>query len=105
MRFGLFCSPKADSKDLGPETGQGFRDYLDFNSHVLAYADKAGATEEHALFGTPDEITSMLEALQNNGVDYVLLTIAGGKEQLRRFAREDHGSLFICARSPRGGMT
>lgn len=57
-------------------------------SHVLAYADKAGATEEHALFGTPDEITSMLEALQNNGVDYVLLTIAGGKEQLRRFARE-----------------
>lgn len=55
---------------------------------MLAYADKAGATEEHALFGTPDEITSMLEALQNNGVDYVLLTIAGGKEQLRRFARE-----------------
>ena len=30
----------------------------------------------------------MLEALQQAGVDYVLLTIAGGKEQLRRFARE-----------------
>ncbi len=33
-------------------------------SHVLAYADKAGGTEENALFGTPDEICAMLEALQ-----------------------------------------
>src|SRR6476646_10607670 len=57
-------------------------------SHVLSYADKAGATEEHALYGTPDQIAGMLEALQKNGVDYVLLTIAGGVEQLRRFARE-----------------
>ena len=57
-------------------------------SHVLAYADKAGATEENALFGTPDEICTMLEALQKANVAYVLLTIAGGKEQLRRFARE-----------------
>ena len=57
-------------------------------SHVLAYADKKGATEEHALYGTPDEIATMLEALQNNGVGYVLLTIAGGVAQLRRFARE-----------------
>ncbi len=57
-------------------------------SHVLAYADKAGATEEHALYGTPDEIGAMLAALQDVGVEYVLLTIAGGKEQLRRFARE-----------------
>ncbi len=57
-------------------------------SHVLAYADRAGATEEHALFGTPDEIARMLEALRDAGVDYILLTISGGKEQLRRFARE-----------------
>jgi alkanesulfonate monooxygenase SsuD/methylene tetrahydromethanopterin reductase-like flavin-dependent oxidoreductase (luciferase family) len=57
-------------------------------SHVLAYADKQGATEENALYGTPDEIAAMLEALQNAGVDYILLTIAGGREQLRRFARE-----------------
>jgi len=57
-------------------------------SHVLAYADKAGATEEHALYGTPDHIAGMLEALQKNGVDYVLLTVAGGVEPLRRFARE-----------------
>jgi len=57
-------------------------------SHVLAYADKAGGTEENALYGTPDEIGAMLEALQGAGVSYVLLTIAGGAEQLRRFARE-----------------
>ena len=57
-------------------------------SHVLAYADKAGATEENALYGTPDEIADMLDALQKSSVEYVLLTIAGGKEQLRRFARE-----------------
>ena len=57
-------------------------------SHVLAYADKQGATEENALYGTPDEIAAMLEALQRAGVDYILLTIAGGRDQLRRFARE-----------------
>ena len=57
-------------------------------SHVLAYADRAGATEENALFGTPEEIAGMIEALRDAGVTYVLLTIAGGVDQLRRFARE-----------------
>lgn len=57
-------------------------------SHVLAYADRAGATEENALYGTPDEIADMLEELRAAGVVYVLLTIAGGVDQLRRFARE-----------------
>ena len=57
-------------------------------SHVLAYADKAGATEEYALYGTTDEIVPMIEALREAGVGYVLLTIAGGVDQLRRFARE-----------------
>jgi len=57
-------------------------------SHVLAYADKAGGTEEHALYGTPDEICANLEALQKAGVAYVLLTVAGGSVQLRRFAGE-----------------
>ena len=57
-------------------------------SHVLAYADRAGATEENALFGTPDEIARMIAALRDAGVTYVLLTIAGGVDQLRRFARE-----------------
>jgi len=57
-------------------------------SHVLAYAEKKGATEENAMFGTPDEIAGMLEACDQAGVDYILLTISGGKDQLRRFARE-----------------
>jgi alkanesulfonate monooxygenase SsuD/methylene tetrahydromethanopterin reductase-like flavin-dependent oxidoreductase (luciferase family) len=57
-------------------------------SHVLAYADKAGSTEEHALFGTPDQIHRMLENLRRAGAHYVLLTFAGGIAQLQRFARE-----------------
>jgi alkanesulfonate monooxygenase SsuD/methylene tetrahydromethanopterin reductase-like flavin-dependent oxidoreductase (luciferase family) len=57
-------------------------------SHVLAYADKAGGTEENALYGTPDEIAAGLAALRDAGVDYVLLTVLGGREQVRRFARD-----------------
>jgi alkanesulfonate monooxygenase SsuD/methylene tetrahydromethanopterin reductase-like flavin-dependent oxidoreductase (luciferase family) len=57
-------------------------------SHVLAYADKRGGTEENALFGTPDEIRAGLEALQQAGAAYVLLTVSGGVAQLRRFARD-----------------
>lgn len=57
-------------------------------SHVLAYADRKGATEEHALFGTPDELCAMVEDLRQAGVGYLLLMIFGGQDQLRRFARE-----------------
>jgi alkanesulfonate monooxygenase SsuD/methylene tetrahydromethanopterin reductase-like flavin-dependent oxidoreductase (luciferase family) len=57
-------------------------------SHVLAYADKSGGTEEHALYGTPEEICSKLVALSDAGAEYVLLTVLGGKGQLRRFAQE-----------------
>jgi alkanesulfonate monooxygenase SsuD/methylene tetrahydromethanopterin reductase-like flavin-dependent oxidoreductase (luciferase family) len=68
-------------------------------SHVLAYADTAGATEANALYGTPEEVCGMLEALRNAGAEYVLLTMSGGKEQLRRFAREIMPE-FSSARSP-----
>jgi alkanesulfonate monooxygenase SsuD/methylene tetrahydromethanopterin reductase-like flavin-dependent oxidoreductase (luciferase family) len=73
-------------------------------SHVLAYADTAGATEANALYGTPDEICGMLEALNRAGAEYVALTVSGGrmsggKEQLRRFAREIMPE-FSRARSP-----
>jgi alkanesulfonate monooxygenase SsuD/methylene tetrahydromethanopterin reductase-like flavin-dependent oxidoreductase (luciferase family) len=57
-------------------------------SHVLAYAEKAGGTEENALYGTPDEIAAMLEDLQRAGVHYVLMAVSGGVAQLRRFARD-----------------
>lgn len=68
-------------------------------SHVLAYADKAGGTEEHALYGTPDELCSKLAALNDAGAEYVLLTVADGKEQLQRFAREVMPA-FEAARKP-----
>jgi alkanesulfonate monooxygenase SsuD/methylene tetrahydromethanopterin reductase-like flavin-dependent oxidoreductase (luciferase family) len=57
-------------------------------SHVLAYADDAGGTEAHALYGTPDEICEKLDALRRAGAEYVALTISGGRGQLRRAARE-----------------
>jgi len=57
-------------------------------SHVLAYADQAGATEAYALFGTPDEINNMLDAVRHAGAEYVLLTVSGGIDQLRRFKRD-----------------
>jgi alkanesulfonate monooxygenase SsuD/methylene tetrahydromethanopterin reductase-like flavin-dependent oxidoreductase (luciferase family) len=57
-------------------------------SHVLAYADRPGGTEEHALYGTPDEIRTGLEALRQAGAGCVLLTVGGGRDQLRGFARD-----------------
>jgi alkanesulfonate monooxygenase SsuD/methylene tetrahydromethanopterin reductase-like flavin-dependent oxidoreductase (luciferase family) len=57
-------------------------------SHVLAYADRAGATEEFALFGTPDDLRAMVGDLRDAGLRYLLLSIFGGVDQLRRFARE-----------------
>jgi len=51
MRFGLFCSPKADSNDLGPETGQGFRDYLDFNIEAEALGFHSSFSVEHHFTG------------------------------------------------------
>ncbi len=68
-------------------------------SHVLAYADRAGGTEENALYGPPDDICAQLEALHRAGAEYVLLTVAGGAEQLRRFAREIM-PVFSAARKP-----
>jgi probable F420-dependent oxidoreductase len=60
----------------------------DGGSHVLAYADRDGSTEEHALYGTPEEIAAKLTTLSGAGAEYVLLTLGGGAAQLQRFARE-----------------
>jgi alkanesulfonate monooxygenase SsuD/methylene tetrahydromethanopterin reductase-like flavin-dependent oxidoreductase (luciferase family) len=57
--------------------------HADGGSHVLGYAD----TERHALFGTPDEVGEGLAALAGAGADYVLIQLAGGRSQVRRFAR------------------
>jgi alkanesulfonate monooxygenase SsuD/methylene tetrahydromethanopterin reductase-like flavin-dependent oxidoreductase (luciferase family) len=57
-------------------------------SHVLSYAATPGATEANALYDTADNICEKLEAHRKAGVEYILLTMHGGKEQLRRFARD-----------------
>ncbi len=55
-------------------------------SHIMAYA---GATEAHALFGTPEEIIAGLQALQAVGVRYVLMSGADATRQsMQRFAAE-----------------
>lgn len=41
-----------------------------------------------ALYGTPDEVAVMMQALRAAGAEYVLLNSAGGRPTLRRFARE-----------------
>jgi alkanesulfonate monooxygenase SsuD/methylene tetrahydromethanopterin reductase-like flavin-dependent oxidoreductase (luciferase family) len=70
-------------------------------SHVLAYADKSGGTEEHALYGTPEEISAKLAAVNDAGARYVLLTVLGGKEQLRRFAQEVLPAFSVAEHSER----
>jgi alkanesulfonate monooxygenase SsuD/methylene tetrahydromethanopterin reductase-like flavin-dependent oxidoreductase (luciferase family) len=59
-----------------PQTARG--------SHVLGYAKP----EEHALFGTPDEICDGIATLRSAGVDYILVNLAGDRRQLQRFAHE-----------------
>jgi len=56
---------------------------------IMAFSDTREASEEAALYGTPDEIAIKLERLQKLGVQYVLLNGGGlAHESLRRFARE-----------------
>jgi alkanesulfonate monooxygenase SsuD/methylene tetrahydromethanopterin reductase-like flavin-dependent oxidoreductase (luciferase family) len=58
-------------------------------SHIMAYAEEAGATEANVLFGPPQEIVAGLQALQAVGVRYVL--ISGGeatRQSMQRFAAE-----------------
>lgn len=58
-------------------------------SHIMAYADEAGATEAHALFGPPQQIIAGLQALQAVGVRYVLISGDDATRQsMERFAAE-----------------
>jgi alkanesulfonate monooxygenase SsuD/methylene tetrahydromethanopterin reductase-like flavin-dependent oxidoreductase (luciferase family) len=51
MRFGLFCTAQADSGAFGPETGRGFRDYLDFNIEGEALGYYSSFLVEHHFSG------------------------------------------------------
>src|SRR3984893_8007578 len=51
MKFGLFTSAQANSNDLPAETGQGFRDYLDFNVEAEALGFYSSFLVEHHFTG------------------------------------------------------
>src|SRR6185437_5682169 len=51
MKFGLFGSAQANSKDLGPETGQGFRDWLAYNVEAEALGYRSTFLVEHHFTG------------------------------------------------------
>lgn len=51
MRFGLFCTAQADSGAHGAATGQGFRDYLDFNVEGEALGFHSSFLVEHHFSG------------------------------------------------------
>src|SRR6516164_477609 len=60
----------------------------DNKSSMISFADTREASEQSALFGTPDEIAGKLERLRRAGIACVLLNGPGSRDQLRRFARE-----------------
>jgi alkanesulfonate monooxygenase SsuD/methylene tetrahydromethanopterin reductase-like flavin-dependent oxidoreductase (luciferase family) len=56
---------------------------------IVAFSDTREASEDAALYGTPDEIAGKLERLRQLGAEYVLLNSGGlAHESLRRFAGE-----------------
>ena len=91
MRFGLFCSAQANARELGLEIGQGFRDYLDFNVEAEALGFHSSFLVEHHFTGWNQVSTTLMLltclAMKTTTLR-LLLTISGGKEQLRRFAHE-----------------
>src|SRR4051794_4062904 len=51
MQFGIFGSAQASTPDLGPETGQGFRDYLDYAVAAEALGYRSSFLVEHHFTG------------------------------------------------------
>jgi hypothetical protein len=49
--FGIFGSAQASTQDLGPETGQGFRDYLDYAVEAEALGYRSSFLVEHHFTG------------------------------------------------------
>ena len=59
----------------------------------MAFSDTVEASEESALYGTPDEICRKLERLRSAGIEYVLLNGGGmSRQNLQRFAPRGHAA-------------
>jgi alkanesulfonate monooxygenase SsuD/methylene tetrahydromethanopterin reductase-like flavin-dependent oxidoreductase (luciferase family) len=58
-------------------------------SHILSYAKSGAPDVSSALIGTTEEIHDKLVALNDAGVEYVVLSVLGGaRPTLRQFANE-----------------
>jgi alkanesulfonate monooxygenase SsuD/methylene tetrahydromethanopterin reductase-like flavin-dependent oxidoreductase (luciferase family) len=53
-----------------------------------SFAEGGAAVDDAAIIGEPEEVIRRLRILQSWGIDYVMMTAAGGIEGLRLFARE-----------------
>src|SRR5579862_9816589 len=62
MKFGVFTSAQANSGDLPPETGQGFREWLDFNVEAEALGFTSSFLVEHHFTGW-NQVSSTLMLL------------------------------------------
>lgn len=61
----------------------------DNKSSMMTFAETKAASEESALYGTPDEIAAKVDKLRKAGVELILLNGPGGsREHLRRFGRD-----------------
>src|SRR5262245_44687382 len=62
MRFGLFCSPKADAPGSGPESGRGFFEFLEFNVEAEVLGFHSSFSVEHHFSGW-NQVSSTLMLL------------------------------------------
>jgi alkanesulfonate monooxygenase SsuD/methylene tetrahydromethanopterin reductase-like flavin-dependent oxidoreductase (luciferase family) len=71
-------------------------------SSMMSFADTREASEESALYGTPDEIARKLDVLRGHGIEHVLLNgPSGSRENLRRFARDVMPFFLVAAPAAR----
>ena len=57
----------------------------------IANHDEAAVRQlcnDTAVFGTRDQIARKIEALQQDGVEYMLVNFGGSRDNIRRFARD-----------------
>jgi alkanesulfonate monooxygenase SsuD/methylene tetrahydromethanopterin reductase-like flavin-dependent oxidoreductase (luciferase family) len=72
MQFGLLCSAQANSEAFGPETGQWFRDYLDFNVEAEALGFHSSFSVENHFTGW-NQVSATLMLLIYSTVPKLLL--------------------------------